>query len=69
MFQHITTSIQGFGHFSPENISLILPRLKVLNLAFFISGVALNSLQGFRFFGASVVIWILTIGIVLYKQK
>ena len=32
MFQHITASIQSFGKFPPEHLSLILERLKVLNL-------------------------------------
>jgi CRP-like cAMP-binding protein len=32
MFQQITTSIQTFGNFSPEQLSLLVDRLKVLNI-------------------------------------
>ena len=32
MFESITASIQGFGNFSPEQISIILAKLTVLNL-------------------------------------
>ena len=32
MFQHVTASIQKFGNFSPEHLSAILERLKVLNV-------------------------------------
>jgi CRP-like cAMP-binding protein len=32
MFQHITTSIQSFGNFSQEHLSVIFNRLKVLNI-------------------------------------
>jgi CRP-like cAMP-binding protein len=32
MFQHIAASIQNFGHFSPEHLSLLCNRLKVLSI-------------------------------------
>lgn len=32
MFERITASIQNFGHFSPEHLSLLFPRLKLLNV-------------------------------------
>jgi CRP-like cAMP-binding protein len=32
MFHQITASIQNFGHFSPEQLSLLFPRLKLLNV-------------------------------------
>jgi hypothetical protein len=41
----------------------------VITVAIFISGMALNSLQGFRIFAAGMVVWILLVGIVLCKQK
>ena len=32
MFEQVTTSIQSYGHFTPEQVSLILDRLKVLSI-------------------------------------
>ena len=33
MFEQVSASIRGFGNFLPEQLSVILPRLKVLNLS------------------------------------
>jgi hypothetical protein len=37
--------------------------------AFFISGVAVNNLEGFRIFITSIVVWILVVGVGLWRNK
>jgi len=37
--------------------------------AFFISGMAVNNLQGFRLFVTSIVVWLLVIGVALCRQN
>jgi hypothetical protein len=41
----------------------------IIAVAITVSGIAMNSLQGFRLFVSSMVIWILLAGIALYKQE
>jgi hypothetical protein len=41
--------------------------LSFIAAGIFISGVAVNNLQGFRLFVGSIVVWILLVGIDLYK--
>jgi hypothetical protein len=43
--------------------------ISVVTVIIFISGVAVNNLQGLRIFGTCVITWILLTGIVLYRQK
>jgi hypothetical protein len=38
-------------------------------VAFFISGVAVNNLEGFRLFVTSIVVWILLAGVGLWRNK
>ncbi|MBE7172880.1 MAG: hypothetical protein INR73_20050 [Williamsia sp.] len=38
-------------------------------VAVFVSGVAVNSLHGFRIFGTAVIAWILVVGVMLRNQK
>ena len=43
--------------------------LAIAAVIIFIVGVQVNSLQGFRLFVTSIVIWILIVGVTLYKQQ
>lgn len=43
--------------------------LAITAVIIFFVGVQVNSLQGFRFFVTSIVLWVLLVGVTLYKQR
>jgi hypothetical protein len=43
--------------------------LAIISVIIFFVGVQVNSLEGFRLFAASIIIWVLLVGVTLYKQQ